>query len=274
MPVNYAEQYSAVIDEEFSTASLTEVAINSDHEFDGVNKVKVYSIPTVPLNDYDMTASSNRYGNPVELGNDVQTLELTQDKSFSFTIDRRNNTDTQMTLSAANALGRQIREVIVPTVDKYRLAKLVAQAKPEHIKQETPTKTNAYEVFLDASTVLFDAHVPSDGRIAFVSPAYYKLVKLDKNFTASGDKAHDIAVTGVVGKVDNTSIVVVPTDYLPDGVNFIITHPAAMTSPTKIAEYNQHENAPGINGWLCEGRIYYDAFVLDKKKAAIYVSKQ
>jgi len=36
--------------------------------------------------------------------------------------------------------------------------------------------------------------------------------------------------------------------------------------------YKQHENPQGINGWLVEGRIYYDAFVLKNKKTAIYVS--
>ena len=96
MAVNYAEKYAAVIDEKFSEESCTEAAINKDYDFTGVNKVNVYSIPAVPLQDYDMTAQSNRYGTPVELGSDVQTLELTQDKSFTFTIDRRNNTDTQM----------------------------------------------------------------------------------------------------------------------------------------------------------------------------------
>ena len=48
----------------------------------------------------------------------------------------------------------------------------------------------------------------------------------------------------------------------------------AMTSPVKLADYKIHENPQGINGWLVEGRIYYDAFVLKNKKAAIYLSKQ
>ena len=47
-----------------------------------------------------------------------------------------------------------------------------------------------------------------------------------------------------------------------------------MTSPVKLADYKIHENPQGINGWLVEGRIYYDAFVLNNKKAAIYLSKQ
>ena len=122
--------------------------------------------------------------------------------------------------------------------------------------------------------MLFDAKVPTAGRIAFVTPAFYKMIKLDKNFVSSGDKGQEIAINGAVGKIDNTTIIVAPTDYFVTGTNFIICHPMARTSPIKLADYKQHENPQGINGWLVEGRIYFDAFVLDKKKKAIYVSKQ
>lgn len=67
---------------------------------------------------------------------------------------------------------------------------------------------------------------------------------------------------------------VAPTEYFPEGMNFIIAHPSAMTSPIKIASYEEHEHPQGIDGWLVEGRIYYDAFVLNNKKGVIYVSKQ
>jgi hypothetical protein len=40
-----------------------------------------------------------------------------------------------------------------------------------------------------------------------------------------------------------------------------------------LSEYKIHDNPPGINGWLVEGRVYYDAFVLENKKSAIYVFK-
>lgn len=274
MAVNYAEKYADIIDEEMSKESLTDKATNRDYDFDGVNKVNVYSIPTVPLNDYDMTAETNRYGKPTELGNDVQTLELKQDKSFTFSIDRRNATDTMMAMSAAKALARQIKDVVTPAIDKYRIQKLTEGAHADHVKKETLTNETAYSAFLEGSMVLFDAKVPTAGRIAFVSPAFYKMIKLDKNFVSSGDKGQEIAINGAVGKIDNTTIIVAPTDYFVTGTNFIICHPMAMTSPIKLADYKQHENPQGINGWLVEGRIYFDAFVLDKKKKAIYVSKQ
>ena len=117
MAVNYAEKFSQTIDEQLSKDSLTDKAVNKDYDFDGVNKVNVYSVETVPLNDYNINAKSNRYGTPVELGNDVQTLELTQDKSFTFSIDRKNATDTMMAMSAAKALARELKEVVTPTIE-------------------------------------------------------------------------------------------------------------------------------------------------------------
>ena len=271
MAVNYAEKFSQTIDEQLSKDSLTDKAVNKDYDFDGVNKVNVYSVETVPLNDYDINAKSNRYGTPVELGNDVQTLELTQDKSFTFSIDRKNATDTMMAMSAAKALARELKEVVTPTIDRYRIT---AEALAAHTKEETLTTETAYSAFLEGSMVLFDAKVPTEGRIAFVTSAYYKAIKLDKNFVSSGDKGQEIAVTGAVGTIDKTTIIVAPADYFVKGTNFIICHPMAMTSPVKLADYKIHENPQGINGWLVEGRIYYDAFVLNNKKAAIYLSKQ
>ena len=274
MAVNYAEKFSQTIDEQLSKDSLTDKAVNKDYDFDGVNKVNVYSVETVPLNDYDINAKSNRYGTPVELGNDVQTLELTQDKSFTFSIDRKNATDTMMAMSAAKALARELKEVVTPTIDRYRIAKYTAKALVAHTKEETLTTETAYSAVLEGSMVMFDAKVPTEGRIAFVTSAYYKAIKLDKNFVSSGDKGQEIAVTGAVGTIDKTTIIVAPADYFVKGTNFIICHPMAMTSPVKLADYKIHENPQGINGWLVEGRIYYDAFVLNNKKAAIYLSKQ
>ncbi len=274
MAVNYAEKFSDIIDEELGKEALTGGVVNQDYDFNGVNKVNVYSIPTVPLNDYDMTAENNRYGKPTELGNDVQELELKQDKAFTFSIDRRNATDTMMAMSAAKALARQVKDVVIPTIDKYRIQKLTEGAHADHVKEETLTTETAYSAFLEGSMVLFDAKVPTDGRVALVTPAFYKMIKLDKNFVSSGDKGQEIAIKGAVGKIDNTTIVVAPTDYFVTGTNFIICHPMAMTSPVKLADYKTHDNPQGINGWLIEGRIYFDAFVLNKKKKSIYVSKQ
>ena len=76
------------------------------------------------------------------------------------------------------------------------------------------------------------------------------------------------------GEIDGVAIVLVPTSYLPDKVEFFVTHAVATTAPVKLQDYKIHDNPPGINGSLVEGRVRYDAFVLDNKKKAIYVHKK
>ena len=58
--------------------------------------------------------------------------------------------------------------------------------------------------------------------------------------------------------------------YNSEGCDFILTHPMACVAPKHLEDYKIHDNPPGISGWLCEGRVIYDAFVLNNKKAAIF----
>ncbi|MBQ7680863.1 MAG: hypothetical protein IJT31_01455 [Oscillibacter sp.] len=104
--VNLASKYAAKVDERFARASQAALALNNDYSFQGVRTVNVYSIPTVPLSDYNRTASANRYGSPTNLTNEVQELQLNRDRAFSFIIDRADKTQTQMTMDAGRALAR------------------------------------------------------------------------------------------------------------------------------------------------------------------------
>lgn len=271
MAVNYAEKYSPNVDERFKLGSLTAGIVNNDYDWIGVSTVKVYSIPTVAMNDYSLTGQS-RYGTPTELGNEEQEMTITKDRSFTFTIDRKSYDDTMMTMEAGRALRRQIDEVVIPEVDTYRIGKLVSGADTSHVLKTTAvTADNAYEMFLSVQEILDDAKVPQGGRVCLCTPGYYKMLKLDDNFIKKGDMAQEIALTGLVGEVDGVPVVKAPTSYFPENTNFIITNAIVMPAPVKLTEYKIHTDAPGISGWLVEGRIRYDAFVLDQKKPAIGV---
>lgn len=75
---------------------------------------------------------------------------------------------------------------------------------------------------------------------------------------------------GVIGDLDGLNVIKIPAARLPKKFGFMIVHPCATVAPTKLEEYKIHENPPGISGNLVEGRIVYDAFVLDNKKMAIF----
>lgn len=272
MAIEYASKYAQQVDERFTLGSLTNSIVNNEYDFIGVSTVKVYSIPTVAMNDYTLTGTS-RYGTPSELGNEAQEMTVSKDRSFTFTIDRKSYDDTQMVMEAGRALRRQIDEIVIPEVDTYRIASIVSGAPASHIKELDITKANAYEEFLAVQEILDDDKAPQAGRICLVSSSYYKNIKLDDAFTKRGDMATQIAINGVVGEIDGVPVIKVPGSYLPEKVDFVITNPIVAPAPTKLSEYKIHEDAPGISGWLVEGRVRYDCFVLKEKANAIGVHK-
>ena len=95
---------------------------------------------------------------------------------------------------------------------------------------------------------------------------------LDPAFMKYGDKSQEMVTKGVLGEVDGIKIVKVPASQLPFGVSFMIVHPSATVAPQQLKEYKTHQDPPGINGNLVEGRHLYDAFILEAKKNGIYVA--
>ena len=108
---------------------------------------------------------------------------------------------------------------------------------------------------------------PEDGRIAYVSKTFYKYLHLDEHFIKRGDMSQEMLVSGVMGEVDGVQIK--PTKDLPANCDFVICHSVATTAAQKLRDLIIHDNPPGINGWLVEGRVRFTAFVRDNKKNAI-----
>lgn len=124
-----------------------------------------------------------------------------------------------------------------------------------------------------ASKTLDDELVPEEGRVLVVTPDVYRLMKLNKEIVMETEIGADMRKKGVISNLDGAAVVKVPAVRLPKDFSFMLTHPCATTAPTKLEDYNTHLNPPGINGTLVEGRIVYDAFVLENKKKAIYYVK-
>ena len=265
--INYADKYSNILDEKFKVESKSDIAVNQDYDFVGAKTVKIQSVNTVELSNYTRSGS-NRYGTPNELDNAIQEMIMSQDKSFTFTIDKMNEDETNGALNAGKALNRQIRERVIPAVDAYRFGVMANNAG--HKETLTLSASNVYGAIVDATAYLDDREVPMDGRILVVTSATYGLMKKSKDIVMETEVGMDMKIKGVIGSLDGMTIVKVPSNRLPEGFQFLITHRVATTAPVKLAEYKIHTDAPGISGSLVEGRVYYDAFVLDNKKDAIY----
>lgn len=269
--INLATKYSSKIDEKIINGALSAASVNQDYDFIGAKTVKVYSFDPVAMNDYTRSGS-NRYGSPSELQDNTQELTLTQDKSFTFTIDKGNKLDSpEGVREAGKALNRQIDEVIVPMLDKYRFTKIADNAGHKFYDTTGVTASTAYSYFLTANEAIDEADIPAEGRVCNASPLFLNLIKQDSSFIKSTDIAQNMLVKGQVGEIDGVAIVKVASSRLPAGCLFEITHKAATVAPVKIEDYKIHDNPPGISGMLVEGRVYFDAFVLNKKADMVSV---
>lgn len=276
MAIDLATKFLPYVDEQFATESKKSLLTNQDFDWTGAHTVKVYKVTTSEMNDYDRAgtgANPSRYGPIAGLDATTEELTLRKDRSFTFAIDKLDADETVQQLNAASALARQVREVVVPEVDSYVYGVMAVGAGTKPVAVEL-TSTNIYEEIIKGSNALDNAEVPEVSRIIVVTPDVYMLMKKCGDVTMETDIGNDLRLKGVISNLDGAMVIKVPSARLPRGFGFMIAHPCATVAPTKLEDYRIHQDPPGISGDLVEGRICYDAFVLDNKKKAIYYQAQ
>ena len=272
MSIDLAEKFLPYVDEKFTAESKKSLLTNTDFDWTGAHTIKIYKVGTSKMNDYDRPGTGSnwsRFG-PVS-GLDATTEEMTlkKDRSFTFAIDKLDTDETAQQLQAASALERQLREVVIPEVDTYTYGVMCANAGIIPAALSLTAANICGEIF-KANTALDNAEVPETGRIIVVTPDTYLLMKQSKDIFLETDIAEDMRLKGVIAQLDGAKVIKVPANRLPAGFGFMIAHPVATVAPTKLEDYRIHQDPPGISGALVEGRVCYDAFVLDNKVKAIY----
>ena len=270
MAINLAAKYSDKIAQVYTVGSFIAGKTSSEWDFSGVKSIKIYTPQTVDLVDYTR-AGANRYGTPTEMQDTVQELTMTQDKSFSITIDKGNNNEQLLIKNAGKMLKLQIDEKVVPLVDKYAFKKFVTFAgKVAGITK--PTKSTIVSAVADAEQHMSDNLVPEGNRYLYITGEMYNLLRQSDEFLkleALGTKSIE---KGVVGEVMGFRVVKVPTSYFDSGVYFIAMHKNSALVPYKIRDAKVHQDPPGISGALLEGRNNYDAFIIGTRAQGVYAA--
>lgn len=267
--INLASKFSGKIAERFTKESFVAGHTSNDYDFAGVKTISIYTPQTVDLNDY-VRSGMNRFGTPVEMGDTVQELALSQDKSFSLTIDRGNNIDQMNTKGAAKMLKMQIKEQVVPYMDKYALRQWAMKAGT--VKGITaPDKTTIVGAIFDGAAALDNLLVPDDKRVLYLPTTYYNLLRQSAEFLAVDSLAEKALSKGYVGMIADMQVIKVPDSYL-EGIYFLITYTGSVLMPNKIKTARILDEVQGIDGNVLEGRNYFDAFVLSAKAGGVYAA--
>lgn len=272
MAINLVTKFSPLVDEKFTAESKTSIITNKDYDFIGTHSIRIYSVGVAEMNDYGRnTDGTARYGTVKDLSTETQEVSMEKDRSFTFAIDKMDEDETLGALNAGSALARQLREVVIPEVDKYTYEKMADNAGTT--KEETITKENAYTSILAGTETFDEKMIPTEGRVVTTQPKFYSLLKQDKNAVLETEIGQNMRIKGVIANMDGVTIQKVPSAMLPENTNFILSHKVATTQAIKLAEYKIHTDVVGVSGAVVEGRIYYTVFVRNNKKGAIYLSK-
>lgn len=282
----YAQKFLPLIDEVYKRDSLSAILDTADARVNWIG-AKTINVLKLDLNgnaNYDRNAGYV----PGSATGVWEPLTLAVDRGRSFLLDQMDA--DEMLISASQLLAEHQRVWAIPEEDAYRFAKIASGADSSQIVTGTLT-TGAAAAIQTAEAALDDAEVPYEGRILFISPSVYSVLKSDiVRYTENGDPD----VNGNVEMYDDMRVIRVPASRFNtaitlnaptaangaggftatgDAINFMIVHPSAVIQVVKhlVPAIYAPSQVYTADGWFINYREYHDTFVLDNKKKGIYV---
>ena len=274
--IHFSEKYKQSLMDGFNKASETDALFTHelDTEFSGVNTVHVTSLKTEALQDYNRTkevGTGSRYGTTKEVGDEVQTFTMTEDKSLSLSIDKGNNIEQFNMKQAGKVMKAQRDEQIIPYVDTYRLRKWAENGGIHKELAEAPSKANIVSNIIELHNEMLDAGVP-DQITLLIARSYLPILKLSSEWTALDSLGGKTLPKGTIGEFDGMPVKPMTTKRMPANVPYMLIYKGSVIAPMKIQDFKGHIDPPGLSGDLLEFRLIHDAFVLGKKANGVAVA--
>ena len=214
------------------------------------------------------------------------------DRGRQFLVDRLDNSES-MGLAFGTLAGEFMRTKVVPEVDACRFA-LYAKSASDSMKTAENIANGAGAVAaIDLGVEKLDnAEVPYEGRILFVNPTMYRLLKSGiTRYTMNGENGIDYnvemyndmrVITVPSGRFNTVCTLGEPTAHDGAGgytaagstINFLIIHPSAIMQAVHLA--NPRIFSPEVvqeaDAWQYDFRQYHGAWVKHQKANGIYVN--
>ena len=289
--VGYASSYLPILDEIYKAASKTAIL---DTEQD-----RVYYDPqthTFNLFEIDMVGNADYSRNAGFVRGDVtaawRPYAPQYDRGRQFVVDRIDN-DEAMGMVFPSLGSEYLRTKVVPETDALRFAAYAAGASNAMKTAESiTTEAGAIDAIDTGTEKLDDAEVPYEGRILFVNPGMYRLIKGgitrmvmngENDINYNIDYYNDMQVVTVPSGRFNTVITLAQPDSHDDAggytaagstINFLIIHPTAIMQANCFTEPRIFSPAvwQQSQGWAWDFRQYHGCWVKHQKTNGIYVN--
>ena len=302
MANSFAEKvikFTGILDLIYKREALTAILEDNAAIWIGTNKIKVPKIAVQGLGDYDRVNGYTKGNITVTYGE----YELQYDRGRSFGVDIIDDDEAGFQVYAT-ASTEFVRTQEIPEMDAIRFSTLFGLAgNTEAVLYDKTTALGGYD---NAREVLFEADVPEDQLLMFISPQYNTFLKQDTSIARRVDVDKTVfTMNGIDRRVNmldsEVPLIRVPrnrffdTISLLDGttggqegggyapiaatskyLNFILGDRRAMKAYTK-------HNVKKVISWLDNQtsdenlvffRVVHDLVVFDNKVNGIFASSQ
>ena len=289
--VGYASSYLPILDEIYQAESKTAILDTAQD--------RVYYDPkshTFNLFEIDMVGNADYSRNNGFVRGDVtaqwRSYAPQYDRGRQFVVDRVDN-DEAMGMVFPSLGAEYMRLKAIPETDAIRFRDYSKNAADKMKTAENISTGSAAVAAIDLGVEKLDnEEVPYEGRILFVNPTMYRLLKSGiTRYTMNGENGidynvemyNDMRVITVPKGRFNTALTLAQPDahdgaggYTLTGstINFMIIHPSAIMQANGFTEPRIF--APGVwqqsQGWAWDFRQYHGAWVKHQKTNGIYVN--
>lgn len=283
--LNYAELYTQGLQQKYSDGLFfSELYMNQNN-----NQIRWINAKTIQIPRIDVTGMVDVDRDSIgdftrEVDNSWETKTLQHDREFRTLVDPVDVDETNMAVTIANITRVFNDEQKLPEMDKYLASKLFAEFEQYGgVADETALDVNnALQVFDKLMEQMDEAEVPQEGRLLYVTPAVYTLLKnaeqIQRQLQVTSNSG---TVNRGVRSLDDVSLKRVPSSRMKtvydftrgatEGagarqINMILVHPRSVITPQKYEFVSLDQPSARTGGkYLYYERKYWDVFAIERK---------
>lgn len=279
---DYATTFTQLLQQKYAKELCSDALAQSNLGVKFIN-AQTIKLPRMTVSGYKDHTRTPGF-NAGTLSNDWEAKKLEHDRDVEFWIDPMDIDETNLTLSVANIQNTFETEQAIPEKDSYRYSKLHAEMTRLSGRIDTTviTASNFLEAFDEEMSIMDEAGVPEEGRMLYVTPSMYKIIKEAEGIQRVMSVTTPSTINRNVHSLDNVTIKMVPAARMKSKydftegctaaedakqINWILIHTSCVVCRDKysyIKLFTPGTDSRTADGYLYQNRNYGDLFLLEK----------
>lgn len=294
---SYAEKFEQALQQKYAK-ELTSYALEQSNPQVKFINAQTIKLPNITVSGYKDHNRSNMGFNTGTISNDWEPKKLAHDRDIEFALDPMDIDETNLVIEVANVQNVFETEQAIPERDSYRYSKLYSEAKAfasngAIIDNTSLTVANILDWFDTQMENMDDAGVPSEGRILYVIPSIYKIIKQAEGLTRNINSENNTGrVDRRVYSLDDVEIIKVPSGRMKTKydftngcvaagdakqINMILIHPSCQVTRSKYAYmklFTPGTDSRTADKYVYQTREYGDTFLIKNKACGIAINAE